>query len=238
MSQEALSLNIREFLFVLKKHCVLLFILPLIFGLAGYGICQWLIVPQYQSDAILIINASPSSTVSASITYDQITTAQQLVETYAIILKSDTVLDQVIKALDLSTNAKKLAEKIKIAGINGTEVLDISVLDPDAQTAANIANEIIKVAPDVIISTVNAGSVKVVSKAKKEDMPASPDKKIYVAASLAAGLLLAIIVSLLRETFNNTFTSGRDVEESLGYPVLGVIPDIKKRQYGSSNPLT
>jgi capsular polysaccharide biosynthesis protein len=230
LSQRVENLDIREFLFILRKHLNLLIIIPIACGLVCFGVSRWVITPQYQSDAILVVNAAQSSQTT-SITNDQITAAQQLVSTYAIILKSDTVLNQVINNLNLSTDAKELAGSITVNGVNQTEVIDIAVRNPNPQTAADIANEIIRVAPAVIIDTVKAGSVEIISPAKKSDKPVSPNKVLNIAISLLAGFIVSVVISLAIEMMNNTFTSGEDVQKYLEYPVLGVIPNIKSRLY-------
>jgi capsular polysaccharide biosynthesis protein len=230
LSQGVENLDICEFLFILKKHLKLLIIIPVVCGMVGFGVSQWVFRPQYESDTTLIVNAAQSSQTT-SITNDQINAAQQLVNTYAIIFKSDTVLDQVINNLNLGTDAKELASSITVNGVNQTEVIDITVRNPDPQVAADIANEIIKVAPTVIIDTVKAGSVEIISPAKKADKPMSPNKALNTAISLLVGLIVAIVISLVIEMMNNTFTSGEDMQKYLDYPVLGVIPNIKNKLY-------
>jgi capsular polysaccharide biosynthesis protein len=222
--------DIREVLFLLRKHLKFLIIISVACGLVGYGVSRWVIISQYESDATLIVNVAQSSQ-STDVTNDQITEAQQLVNTYAIILKSDTVLNQVIRNLNLNTDAKKLAKSITINGVNQTEVIDMTVRNPDPQTAADIANEIVQVAPTSISDTINAGSVKIISSAKKSDKPANPNKTLNVAISLLAGLIISIVISLVIEKMNNTFTSDDDVQKYLEYPMLGVVPNIKNKLY-------
>jgi capsular polysaccharide biosynthesis protein len=204
-----------------------LIIATMLCGLAGFSIAQWLITPQYESSGILIVNTAESS--NTSITYDQISVAQQLVDTYSIILKSDTVLDLVIQNLGLSIDAKTLGKSITIEGINSTEVIGITVRNPDPQIAADIANEMIEVAPTYILKTINAGSVEIISPAKKSDVPVVPNKPLITAGGLLVGLIMAVSISLAMEMLNSTFNSGEDVQNFLGYPVIGVIPNIKKK---------
>ena len=58
----------------------------------------FLITPKYQSYATLIVNNNNSSSLSdgSTITNDQINSAKQLVDTYSVILKSESVMDKVI----------------------------------------------------------------------------------------------------------------------------------------------
>ena len=210
-----------------RKHAKLMILITVLCGLAGYGISSLLITPKYESNAILIINADQSS--QTSITYDQISAAKQLVNTYEIILKSDTVLEQVIKNLNLDTEVKKMEKGTLIEGVNNTEVIQISVRNTDAQTAADIANEIVRIAPSLIVNTIKLGSVEVISRAKTSEQPIFPNKCLFAGISLLAGLTAAVLLVLSFELMNNTFVSGEDVQKFLDFPVIGVIPDIRKQ---------
>jgi capsular polysaccharide biosynthesis protein len=210
----------------MKRHIKLLIIVPIVFGIAGFSVSKWLFVPQYESSAILIVNASPNMQASG-ITYDQITTAQQLVNTYSIILKSDTVLNMVIGSLNLNTNAKQLADNITVNGINQTEVIKLVARNPDPQTAADIANKIIQVAPQEIIKMVKAGSVEIISPAKKSESPVSPKIWLNTVIFVLFGLIISLFILLFIEMMNNTFSSSEDITKYLGCSVIGVIPKIK-----------
>ena len=62
---------------------------------------NFLITPQYESSALMIVNTRQDTT--STVTSDQINSATKLVSTYSIIIKSDTVLQQVIDDLGLSS---------------------------------------------------------------------------------------------------------------------------------------
>ena len=228
MNKRVENLDIREFILTLKRHIKLILFLSLFFGCAGFALAQWIIPPRYESEAILVVNAAESSS-SRSITYDQISAAQQLVNTYAIIFTSDTVLDQVISSLQLSIDAEHLAKRITVESINNTEVIRLTVWDGNAETAAGIVNKITNVAPDVIIDTVKAGSVEIISDAKAEDESNFPDVKIFSGGGLGCGLLLSVLIALGLELFNHTFLSGDDIQRFLNLSVIGVIPVSRKK---------
>lgn len=221
-------MDIREVLFILKKHWKLLAVLSVVCGLSGFMLSRYVIAPKYESDATLVVNAGQTAQ-STVVTYDQLSTAQQLVNTCAVILKSDTVLDQVIQNLNLDMTSKQLEKNVTINGINQTEVLDISVKATDPQVAAYIANEISKLAPDMLIKTVKASSVEVISPAKANHMPVSPKIPLYTAAAFLFGLVAAVISAFLIELLDNSFTTEEDVQKYLGLSVLGVIPNVESK---------
>ena len=73
---------------------------PLILACAGFGVSKFLMTPKYQASALMIVNTRQDTT--SNVTSDQINSATKLVSTYSIIIKSDTVLQQVINNLGLS----------------------------------------------------------------------------------------------------------------------------------------
>ena len=212
---------------ILKKHIKLIILLILLCGFAGYSLSRWGIPPQYEADASMIVIAGDKQQ-NSGVTYDQITTAQQLVSTYTIVLKSDMMLNQVIRELDLRESAKSIEPSITVTGVGQSAVIDISVQNNKPQTAADIANEITKIAPEVINASGTAGSVKTISPAQKPDKPVSPNVTFNTAFSILTGLILSLILTLLIEMKNHTFVSYLDIHKYLNYPVLGIIPVVKQ----------
>jgi capsular polysaccharide biosynthesis protein len=225
------DLDMLDILFVFKKHLKLLVIFAILFAVAGYAVSAYLMTPQFEADATMIVNSSKEQ--AETITYDQITAAQQLVDTYAVLLKSDSVMRQVNKNLSLHSTPEKLADCVTVTGVNQTEVLCITVRYPNAHRAAAIANQITKIAPEFIIRTVKAGSVEVISKAKVNTTPVSPNKTQNAAIAMLAGLILAMLIAFTLEVWNNRFVTCNDIQKNLGITVLGIIPAVKdKRKSG------
>lgn len=228
MNQRTEIFDIRELIFILKKHFKILIIFAFLLSCAGFAFSSWIIPSQYESTALLIVNATEESS-SAAITYDQISAAQQLVNTYAIIFTSDTVLDRVIENLNLDMKSQTLAGMIAIKGLNNTEVIALSVRSTDPKLAADIANEIVDVAPTVIIDAIKASSVEIISNAKINPSRVFPSQLIFTAAFALAGIIISAVVAILAEMLNNTFISGDDVQNFLGCTVIGIIPMSKKQ---------
>ncbi len=66
--------------------------------------------------------------------------------------------------------------------------------------------------------------ISVVEPATVPTMPSSPNRKLIVAAGLAAGFGLAIGVFLLLEFFNNTIRRTSDITSQMNIPVIGTVP--------------
>lgn len=225
------ELDIMRLLLLTKRNWRFILSAAVICLIIGFSLAKWVIAPQYASSTMLVVNAENNqNNTPTTITNDQLTTAQELVNTYSVILKSDTVLDQVISDLNLNETADTFAKDITVEGVNQTQVLKITVKNGNPQLAKNIANDIARVAPDVIIKTVKAGSVEIVSDAKLDSHPVFPSTTLFAVCGFLIGLIGSFLIVLVRELLDNTFDSDDDVEKRLGISVIGVIPAINTKE--------
>lgn len=84
-------------------------------------------------------------------------------------------------------------------------------------------------APDIIIQTVKAGSVEVISQPKAGENPVSPRKMMNTAIAGMLGLVFGLGVVFLRSMLNNKFMTDTDINKKLGLTVLGVIPQVNMK---------
>ena len=220
------TIDIKEILLLLRKHILALAATSLAFALVGGLVTKFAITPQYEASATLIVNSREDQTGQAYITNDQITSATKLVNTYAVILTSDTVLEKTIEDLGLDMSYGQLVSKVSIQAVNDTQVMKITVRDADPQLAEEITASIVEQAPEMIIQTVKAGSVEVISQAKAGQEPVSPSLKKNVAIAGAIGFLLCFAFFFARHLLNNRFMTESDITSKLGLTVLGVIPSV------------
>lgn len=227
MEQEYETIDLREIFLLLRKNFILIFVSTVVLAIAGYLFTAFFIVPEYEASATMIVNSREDITPQQFVTIDQINSAKQLVDTYSVILKSDTVLDNTIRDLSLNIPYEKLEKKVTVSAVNSTQVMKITVRDKDAQVAKRITQSIVDQAPDIIKKTAKTGSVEVISAPKANDKPASPNKVLNTALAGFLGLVLSLTVVFLKNIMNNKMMTDLDITKKLGIPVLGVIPQIE-----------
>ncbi|MEG0649984.1 MAG: Wzz/FepE/Etk N-terminal domain-containing protein [Oscillospiraceae bacterium] len=232
MEQEYETIDLREIFYLIKDNFIKIILSVLGCAVAGLLITIFLLTPQYEAKADLIVNNGANQ--SAIITYEQINSAKQLVGPSIIILKSDTVLDRVIKNLKLNTvegmenvTAESLAKIVDVVGVDSTQVLRITVRHPDAKIAEAIVQEIVTLAPDMIVNTIKAGSVEVISAPRAQKKPVSPKKAMNTLIAGLFGLVASVGFIMMKEMLNNTISDDVDIQKHLGLTVLGVIPRIE-----------
>ena len=214
-----------ELLTVLKDKIALILAASIISALVGFGVAAFLLPKRYEASVNMIVNMR--SDMMSAVTSDNITSAQDLVDTYAIIIKSNKVLNQVIEKLNLSMSYEELSKMIRVDPIRNTQVMKIAAQCSDTDMAVRIVQTISEIAPSIVADAVEAGSCKVVSDVYAMHDPVSPD--VPRAAILSGGLMLMLVcaVLVLRELRNDFIIDESDLEKKLGISALGLIPDVE-----------
>ena len=200
-------------------------VVTVIFGLIGAVGSALLLTPIYEATAKMIVNTRKDE--SQNVTNDQLNSAKNLVDTYAIIICSRDVLNQVIDDLKLPESYDQLLKCVSVHAVNDTQVMEVVIHHKDPAVAYAVAEKILEITPNVIVETVEAGSVKAVEKAYVDPEPVSP-------SILKNGFLLGLIGFILTCTVvvvvfltDNTYKTDMDLQNDIQIPVLGVIPAIE-----------
>ena len=205
----------------------------LVLGLVGLLCGSMLIKPIYQASAKMIVNTRKDE--SQNVTNDQINSAKNLVETYAVIIRSRDVLNQVIGELNLTDSYEQLASAISVNAVNGTQIMQVSVLHRDQQTALRVTEKILEIAPGVIVEAVEAGSVKTVEQAYVNPNSVSPSVLKYAVLLAIIGFVLSCAIVFVVFLLDNTYKTNIDIQRDLDIPVLGVIPAFESCRSHSRN---
>ena len=222
-NQDYETIDLLELLGVLRQHILALLLTTVLAALAGFLVSSFVLTPQYQASALMIVNTRQDT--SANVTSDQLTSASRLVSTYSIIVKSDTVLNQVIANLGLNMTYETLASKVEVSAVDETQVMEITVTDPNPDGARQVCEQITQVAPDAILTAVEAGSVKVITAASVDPDPVPPNIPRNTAIAGVLGLVVCVGILFLRVLLDNKINTEDDVTKHLGLTVIGVIPN-------------
>lgn len=204
------TIDLLEVLNAVRQHLLAVVLTTVILAGVGFGVSKFLITPQYEASALMIVNTRQDTT--SNVTSDQINSATKLVSTYSIIIKSDTVLQQVIDNLGLSLTYEKLAERVTVKSDN-------------PEWARQVCEQITVVSPDVILESVEAGSVKVISSAAVNPTPVSPNVGRNTMLGGVLGLVISVGIILLAVLLDNKIHTEDDIAKYLDLAVVGVIPE-------------
>ncbi|CUN15750.1 chain-length determining protein [Turicibacter sanguinis] len=181
--------------------------------------------PVYQASTTVLVNYRAEET--NKLTQSDLTTSQKLVATYTEIIKSATILEPVIKALDLEITADELLKNIGVAQLNDTEIIKITVKNEDPELSRDIANTIANVFSKEISKIMKVDSTSTLDVAKTPTTPLSQNKITKIAIAGILGMMISVGLVFVLEYLDRTVKTADETEKLLGVPVLGVIPKSK-----------
>lgn len=218
------EINLKELFDYFIDKLRYIIIATLVCCLIGGIYTKFLTVPMYKSSTTVILGSNQEGT---GITQSDISINNNLVSTYAEIIKSRRVLEQVQKELNESYTYKELASEISVSSINNTQIIKITVEDNNALNAKIIANLVAKVFTVEVPELYNLDNVHILDVAIEEDEPYN----INVAKSSIIGGVLGLVLSsgifFVIYYFDRTAKSVEQVEEVLQMPILGSVEETK-----------
>lgn len=183
--------------------------------------------PMYKSYTTVILGGNSTST-SQTVTQSDITLAKNLVDTYAQIVTSRRVLDQVIEELDLDISYENLKNKISVSAVNNTEIIRINAEDTDAIKAKNIANITANYFKKEIVDLYNMNNVNILDEAIEEKNPYNINVPKQVVVYFMIGLILSAGIVFVIFYFDRTIKSAEQVEQKIKLPILGSVEEYQK----------
>lgn len=222
-SDEEDSIDLGELFGVLWHHIVLLLIVALACGAAGYSIARFVIPEQFESTTeIYILNKSDSG--NDSVNYSDLQVGTQLTKDYAELITSRNVLEKVIADLQLPYDYEELESKIEVTTPTDTRIVSITVTDTDPEMAQRIANEVRVDASDQIKSVMEIDAVNVVEEANLPTEKSAPSNSRWAIIAALIGFLVVAVILVIQFVLDDSIKTSEDVERYLGLSTLALIP--------------
>ena len=218
------TIDLREYFAIIKKRFWIIATLTLVSALVSGAISFFVLKPVYEANSTLIVNTEKNEDTQM-ITGDQFNVTQKLAVTYGEIIKSRSVLDDVIKNLRLDEDYEDLVKNVTVSPVKDTQIISISVQDTNPKKARDIANQIPSVFTKEAKRITKANDVQVIDKAILPKNPIKPNKVINVLIAFVLGTMIGLFIVFLLEYLDNKIKTTQDIEKHLGLSVIGVIPN-------------
>lgn len=217
------ELNFNKIIKILKKKIGLIVFLTILGVVIAGVVSYYALTPIYQTSTQILVNQEEKN--PDQIGNLNVETNLQLINTYNDIIKSPLILNQVIRSLELSVTAEQLNGHIDVNSESGSQVIEITVSDPDPALAVRIANMIADVFQIEIQNLMKVDNVTILSPAVLKDgqSPISPAPLINMAVAALLGLLLSIGLAFFLNFLNTTIKTEEDIEEHIRLPILGIV---------------
>jgi capsular polysaccharide biosynthesis protein len=211
----------------LKKRTILILACLLVGIFCSWFLAYRWIKPQYEATTSVLINQPETN---SSTLYDSILANQALVNTYSDIIRSHSLVADVVRTLHLHASVGAVTRMITVDTPNQSQIIDIHVLAPSQQEATQIANQIAHSFRALSTQLMGLKDVQVVDPAinNPNATPTKPNKMLSLVAGCLAGLTVGILLALLLESVDPRIRSEADARDYFQLPILGVIGDHHK----------
>lgn len=223
------TISLKEIFEVIKKRLLLIISFTIGAALIAAVVSFFVLTPIYQSNTQFIVNQSKQDeTGQIQVDTNTIRTNVELINTYSVIIKSSAILDEVIEELNLPYTSGQLASNINVSSEQNSQVVTVSVKDPNPQRATEIANTTVSIFQDRIPDLMNVDNVNILSEAvtPANPSPVEPKPTLNIAIAIVLGLMIGVGVAFLLEYLDTTIRTEEDIEKNLGLTIIGVISTI------------
>ena len=224
---QAVEIDVFAMLKTLWKRKFSIVLVALVFAIAAFGYSAFLAKKEYQSTSRIYV-VSRQNQDNNALTNSDLQAGSYLVKDYREIILSQNVLSQAIEELKLDMTPVELSKKISVSVPTDTRILSITAKDGDPKEAARIANGLRNVAAEKIISVTKVSDVTTLDEAEVPQSPSSPNIKRNVLLGFIAGAGLMVVLMVVVEVLDDRVKRPEDIEELMGFTLLGIVPDIKK----------
>lgn len=218
------TIDLREYFHIIKKRAWIIGIITAVAIAVSAIVSFFVLNPVYEAKTTLIVTKEEQKDQTDMMTGDQLTVTQKLAVTYGEIIKSRTVLDQVIDKLNLDMTYEQVSSAINVSSVKDTQIISISVQDTNPKKASDIANAIPGIFTSEAKRVTKANGVEVIDKAIVPENPIKPNKVMNVAIAAVLGIMIGLFVVFLLEYMDTKIKTPADIEKHLGLPILGVVP--------------
>lgn len=214
------EINIKElYNYIISKFYIILIFVGICFIL-GNIYSLFIQKPLYQSNTSLVLVSDNS------ITQSDVQLNNNLVYTYSEIIKSRSVLTQVINNLNLDYKVEQLTNNISVSSVTNTQLIKVVVTDRDKVKAKDIANEIAKVFTQEVNKKYKIQNVSIIDYAEVADSAYNINPLKQNLMYILVGFVLGFGVVFIIFYFDTTIKDTSVIEDKMQLTVLGVVPKV------------
>lgn len=221
------GITMEELIGIIWRKMWLIILCTVLGGSIAYFVTSQYVTPKYESSISMYVNNN-SERNRTDVSYSDINISKELVPTYMQILKSNTIVDQVINHTGLKYTRKQMHDMVKTTALAETEIFMVKVTCQDPEHAAIIANTIAELSPKEIMRITRAGSVEVIDYAEVATKPSSPNIILNTIIGIMLGGIMSVFIILIMEKMDTRIKDEKRLQSIIGIPLLGEIPLFEK----------
>ncbi|MBO5879550.1 MAG: hypothetical protein J6Q68_03255 [Clostridia bacterium] len=229
--EQEIIIDWRHLLIALLKKSWLILLTGVLCAIMMIAYTMFFVTPKYASSVMLYVNNKSLhlGNVDFSISASDLSASQSLIDTYIVILRNRTTMEEVAEEAGVDYHYSKLLGMISTSKVEGTEVFKVTVTSEDPHEAAHIANCIANILPARIADIIDGSSMKVVDSAIVNSSKVSPDITGEGIKAFAIGCVVMTLIVAFFAIIDDTIRSEDYVTQTYDLPILAVIPDFDNK---------
>ncbi len=210
---------------VLKRWWLVL-IVTIVAGTVSFGYTKFGITPLYSAKGTLYITIDNTAALQGgtSLDYNSILAAQELTNTYSLILSSNTFYKIVAAESGLDYTYKEISRMVSMGTENESEIMSITARCPNREHAAIIVETILNNAQAEISRVVVGGSVRIIDHPELPSGHSYPNITKNIFLALVLGFIIGCALAIFIEWLDDTVKDADDITGKFNIPVLAEIP--------------
>lgn len=214
-------MTLLELLQLLRKHLRLVVLLPILCAVVVGAYSVLFMRNTYTASTSMYVLAQSDESSNASNLSQDLTASQMITADVAKLLQSDRITNQTGRQVGVP---QLKGYKVDVSSETTSRVITLSVTGKDPQTAAKIANGMVKNVSNLAQKVMKVEAVNSIDQATAPTRPSGPKRALYVAVAALAGLFAAIVIVVVGDMLNTRVRSQQDLESIVPVPVIGRIP--------------
>lgn len=198
------KLNIAEVIYAFKKRFHILVIITIITTIVGVLFSLFIVKPLYTSTVKLFIDTTKSQSTDNNYMVNQEQANQVLMNTSIGILKTNSLIQNVINDNHLNLKAGSVMTGLTVKNEGSSKILDISYKSSSENDIQPLLNGLVKEFTSDITSLVPNTKVTVIEKPFVQSNKSASTKIAPVVVGFAIGIAISIAVILILYCLDNT----------------------------------
>lgn len=217
------NIEIARILDILKSKKLIILLILIIFIFFGYLYSYHYVIPKYKAISSLLLIPNNASEGKVIMTTD-LTVNSGLIETYRSIGENKKVIKQIINNLELNMTEEQLLKEMKVAVIEDTYVIQVTVSNENPQKAMDIAKEFDEIFLKEIKEIYHLNNIGIVDEAQLPEEPYNINHIKDMILFFVLGIGVSFFYVALFYIFDNTIEKEEEIEKYSNLRVLGAIP--------------
>ncbi|NJP04196.1 MAG: polysaccharide biosynthesis tyrosine autokinase [Chloroflexaceae bacterium] len=223
-------MDIKHYLEILWRRKWFIIITPILaVMIAAAGTMRQ--TPTYVATATLRLMTAP---VYGYVEHGSILYAERLLNTYAIIVKTNPIVEQMRQQLEVDESTGSLASRISVSFPGNSELMQINFEDENPAFAADAANVLANIMIDEAKTTTIGRNypLSMVDPAGPPTYPTKPRTQFNIAMGFVVGLMAGLALALMVEVLDTSLHTTARIAQATRLSTLGRIPAVGKKKLG------